>query len=165
VPGLWSAGRAHGLVAAGYRAIESMRLEKGYRVWGTDITPETNPYEAGLGFCVKLDKPGGFEGREALVAAKESGVSRRLCCLTLADPHATALGSEPVRVGEDVVGRVTSGGYGYTVAASIAYAHLPVELAVPGTGVTVTLFGDRVPGVVAAGPLVDPKSTRVRADG
>ena len=75
---LWDAGRQHGLVAGGYRAIESLRLEKGYRVWSTDITPETNPYEAGLGFCVKLDKPGGFEGQEALRAVKEAGVSRRL---------------------------------------------------------------------------------------
>jgi 4-methylaminobutanoate oxidase (formaldehyde-forming) len=162
---LWDAGREHGLVAGGYRAIESLRLEKGYRVWGTDITPETNPYEAGLGFCVKLDKPGGFEGREALVAAKEAGLSRRLSCLALADPRAVVLGSEPVRAGDEVVGRVTSGGYGYTSAASIAYAYLPVELAAPGTAVTVTLFGDQVPGVVVTGPLVDPKSTRVRADG
>ena len=74
-----------------------------------------NPYEAGLGFCVKLDKPGGFEGRDALRARKERGLSRRLCCLTLADPRAVALGGEPVRVGDEVVGRVTSGGYGYTV--------------------------------------------------
>ena len=96
---LWEAGREHGLVAAGYRAIESLRLEKGYRVWSTDITPETDPYEAGLGFCVKLDKPGGFEGRDALVATKAAGATRRLRCLVLADPRVVALGSEPVRVG------------------------------------------------------------------
>ena len=72
---VWAAGEDVGLVAGGYRAIDSMRLEKGYRVWGSDITPETNPYEAGLGFCVKLDKPGGFEGRDVLAAAKARGVS------------------------------------------------------------------------------------------
>src|SRR6185295_18192157 len=104
---LWSAGVDLGLVAGGYRAIDSMRLEKGYRVWGADITPETTPYEAGLGFAVKPDK-GDFVGRDALLGKREPG--RRLRCLTLADPRAIALGSEPVRVGADAVGRVTSGG-------------------------------------------------------
>jgi glycine cleavage system aminomethyltransferase T/glycine/D-amino acid oxidase-like deaminating enzyme len=158
---LWAAGQQHGLVAGGYRAIESLRLEKGYRVWSTDVTPETNPYEAGLGFCVKLDKPGGFEGAEALREAKERGVTRRLRCLTLDDPRAVALGSEPVRVGGEVCGRVTSGGVGYTVGASIGYAYLPVDVASPGTEVEVNVFGDWVPGVVAAGSLYDPKNTRV----
>ena len=162
---LWEAGREHGLVAGGYRAIESLRLEKGYRVWSTDITPETDPYEAGLGFCVKLDKPGGFEGRDALMARKDAGPSRRLCCLTLADPRAVVLGGEPVRVGTEVAGRVTSGGYGYTTGASIAYAYLPVAAAAAGTEVTVNLFGDWASGVVVAQPLLDPKSTRVHADG
>ena len=162
---LWEAGREHGLVAGGYRAIESLRLEKGYRVWSTDITPETDPYEAGLGFCVKLDKPGGFEGRDALLSRREAGPSRRLSCLTLADPRAVVLGGEPVRVGAQVIGRVTSGGYGYTTGASIAYAYLPVAAAAAGTEVTVNLFGDWVSGVVVAQPLLDPKSTRVHADG
>ena len=162
---LWGAGRDHGLVAGGYRAIESLRLEKGYRVWSTDITPETNPYEAGLGFCVKLDKAGEFEGQDALRSVKTAGVSRRLRCLTLDDPRAVALGSEPVRIGDDVVGRVTSGGYGYTVAASIAYAYLPVEESKPGTSVTVNVFGEWVPGSVVDQPLLDPKGTRVHADG
>ena len=67
---LWEAGEPHGLVAGGYRAIDSLRLEKGYRVWGADITPDETPYEAGLGFCVKLDKAGGFVGREALAGAQ-----------------------------------------------------------------------------------------------
>jgi len=162
---LWEAGADHGLVAGGYRAIESLRLEKGYRVWSTDITPETDPYEAGLGFCVKLDKPGGFEGQEALRAAKAAGVTRRLRCLTLADPRVVALGSEPVRIGGEVVGRVTSGGYGYTVGASIAYSYLPVDDSAPGTEVSVNVFGEWVPGVVVAQPMLDPKSTRVHADG
>ncbi|MGH8892215.1 MAG: GcvT family protein [Actinomycetes bacterium] len=162
---LWDAGGGHGLTAGGYRAIESLRLEKGYRVWSTDITPETDPYEAGLGFCVKLDKPGGFEGREALRAAKERGVTRRLCAMVLDDPRAVALGSEPVRIGGDMVGRVTSGGYGYTVAASIAYGYLPVDTSSPGTELSVNLFGEWVPGAVSEQPLFDPKGTRVHADG
>lgn len=151
---LWEAGAAHGMVACGYRAIESLRLEKGYRVWSTDLTPETTPYEAGLGFCVRLDKPGGFEGAEALRAGKAQGVSRRLRCLTLDDPAVVVLGGEPVRIGDEVVGRVTSGGYGYTAAASIAYAYLPAEGSAPGTTVSVGVFGEQAPGVVVSAPLV-----------
>ena len=117
----WEVPR-HGLVAGGYKAIDSLRLEKGYRVWGADITPEESPFEAGLEFAVKLDKDA-FLGREALLGRREPAV--RLCCLTLADPRSVALGSEPVRVGGELVGRVTSGGYGYTVERSIAYAYLP----------------------------------------
>jgi 4-methylaminobutanoate oxidase (formaldehyde-forming) len=159
---LWDAGRPHGLVAAGYRAIESMRLEKGYRVWGSDIGPETTPYQAGLGFCVRLDKPGGFVGRDALLAERERGVSRRLRAITLDDPRQIALGNEPVRVGEEIVGSVTSGGYGYTVARSIAYAYLPVPAVRVGSAVSVEIFGARVPGTVVSDPLFDPKGVRVR---
>jgi len=158
---VWAAGQDAGLIAGGYRAIESMRLEKGYRVWGSDITAETNPYEAGLGFCVKLDKPDGFEGRDALREAKQRGPARRLRALVLDDPAAVVLGSEPVRVGDRVVGRVTSGGQGYTIGASIAYAYLPIEHAAPGTPVAVELFGEWVAGVVAREPLFDPAGDRV----
>ena len=115
---LWEAGAEHGLVACGYRAIDALRLEKGYRVWGSDITPEDGPDEAGLGFAVKVDKPGGFIGRDAVVAARERGAERRLACLVLDDPRAVTLGSEPVRIGEEIVGRVTTGGYGYAVESS-----------------------------------------------
>jgi 4-methylaminobutanoate oxidase (formaldehyde-forming) len=157
---LWAAGREHGVLAAGYKAIDSLRLEKGYRVWGADITPEDTPLEAGLELVVKLDKDG-FVGRDALVAA--AGPERRLCCLVLDDPRAVALGSEPVRVGDELVGRVTSGGYGYTVGRSIAYAYVPTTSAVAGTRVAVEIFGRWVEGEVAAEPLVDPEGRRVRA--
>jgi glycine cleavage system T protein len=160
---LWEAGREHGIVAAGYRAIDSMRLEKGYRVWGADITPDETPYEGGVGFCVKLDKEGGFIGREALAEAHERGPRRRLACLVLDDAHSVALGNEPVRVGGEIVGRVTTGGYGYTVERSIAYAYVPPEQADPGTAVAVEIFGRWVDGEVAAEPLFDPKGERIRA--
>jgi 4-methylaminobutanoate oxidase (formaldehyde-forming) len=156
---IWEAGRPHGLVAGGYKAIDSLRLEKGYRVWGSDITPEDTPYEAGLGFAVKLDK-GAFVGSEALASAGPP--ERLLRCLVLDDARAVALGSEPVRVGEDLVGRVTSGGYGYTVGRSIAYAYLPAEHDV-GTAVGVEIFGEWVPGEVAAEPLFDPRGERIRS--
>ena len=157
---LWAGGRAHALVAGGYKAIDSLRLEKGYRVWGADITPDDTPFEAGLGFAVKLDK-GEFTGREALLGRQEP--ERKLCCLVLSDPRTVALGSEPVRVDGRAVGRVTSGGYGYTVERSIAYAYLPTADAVPGREVEVESFGERVAAVVAAEPLFDPGSERVRA--
>jgi 4-methylaminobutanoate oxidase (formaldehyde-forming) len=156
---LWDAGREHGLVAGGYKAIDSLRLEKGYRVWGADITPEVTPYQAGLGFAVKLDK-GDFIGREHL--AERDDHSQRLRCLTLDDPRAIALGSEPVRVDRSVAGRVTSGGYGYTIGKSIAYAYLQAGTEV-GTPVEVEIFGDLVRGQVAAEPLYDPTGERIRA--
>jgi glycine cleavage system aminomethyltransferase T/glycine/D-amino acid oxidase-like deaminating enzyme len=155
---IWQAGAEHGLVAGGYRAIDSLRLEKGYRVWGADVTPEETPYEAGLGFAVKLDK-GDFVGREALLGREQPGL--RLRCLTLAEPRSVALGSEPVRVDEELVGRVTSGGYGYTVGRSIAYAYLPAGHDV-GTEVAVEIFGEWVPGEIAAEPLYDPAGERIR---
>ncbi|MEV4070286.1 GcvT family protein [Nonomuraea fuscirosea] len=142
---LWRAGEPFGLVAGGYRAIDSLRLEKGYRVWGADIGPETTPYEAGLGFCVKNDKE--FLGRDALDPAPE----RRLRCVTLDDPRAVALGNEPVRVAGDVVSRITSGGYGYTARASIAYAYLEAG---PGTPVEIEVEGAWVAGTVVKGPVV-----------
>jgi glycine cleavage system aminomethyltransferase T/glycine/D-amino acid oxidase-like deaminating enzyme len=155
---LWEAGREHDLLAGGYKAIDSLRLEKGYRVWGADITPGDSPWEAGLGFAVKLDKD--FLGKKALQVAREP--ERRLVCITLADPRAVALGSEPVRVDGKPAGRVTSGGYGYTVERSLAYAYVPAENAKPGTDVEVEIFGEQVAGTVAAEPLYDPKGERLR---
>jgi 4-methylaminobutanoate oxidase (formaldehyde-forming) len=160
---LWEAGSDHGLVAGGYRAIDSLRLEKGYRVWGADVTPDETPFEAGLGFCVKLDKPGGFIGRDALAAAKEEGPRVSLACIVLDDPRSVCLGNEPVRVGGEIAGRVTTGGFGYTVGRSIAYAYLPPALADTGTAVEIDIFGEWIAGEVAAEPLFDPRGERIRA--
>jgi len=158
---IWEAGRAHGLSAGGYKAVDSLRLEKGYRVWSSDISPEVNPYQVGLGFCVKLDK-GDFIGREALTKAREAPPDTNLACLVLDDPRSVALGSEPVRIEGRVAGRVTSGGFGYTVARSIAYAYVPASCRT-GTEVEVEIFGTWVRGVVADEPLFDPKGERVRS--
>jgi glycine cleavage system aminomethyltransferase T/glycine/D-amino acid oxidase-like deaminating enzyme len=159
---LWEAGRPHGLVAGGYRAIDALRLEKGYRVWSSDITPDETPWEAGLGFAVALDKPGGFIGRDALLAAKAAGPRKRLRCLVLDDPLAVTLGNEPVRLGGEVVGRVTTGGYGFAVERSIAYAYLPADAAI-GTRGDVEVFGDWVGFEVMREPLWDPTGERIRA--
>jgi glycine cleavage system aminomethyltransferase T/glycine/D-amino acid oxidase-like deaminating enzyme len=151
---LWEAGQPHGLIAGGYRAIDSLRLEKGYRVWAADITPDDTPLEAGLGFCVRQDKT--FIGSAAL-----GEPLRRLRAITLDDPRAVALGNEPVRVGGEIVGRVTSGGYGYTVERSIAYAYLPAAVD-EGSAVEVDVFGLWVSGAVASEPLFDPSGERIR---
>src|SRR6202022_1123811 len=103
---LWEAGQPDGLVAGGYRALDSLRLEKGYRYWSADIGPDYTPYEAGLGFAVKLDK-GNFLGREVLAQQKAAGIRRKLCCLIVADGTAVAIGNEPVRSSDRVLGWVT----------------------------------------------------------
>ncbi len=158
---IWESGSEHDLAAGGYKAIDSLRLEKGYRVWGADITPDETPFEAGLEFAVKLEK-NDFVGREALLAARDRPLERKLVCLVLEEPRSVALGSEPVRISEDVVGRVTSGGYGYTMARSIAYAYLPADVAATGQAVEVEIFGEWIAGEVAEEPLWDPDGARIR---
>jgi 4-methylaminobutanoate oxidase (formaldehyde-forming) len=154
---LWEAGERHGMLACGYRAIDSLRLEKGYRVWAADITPDETPHEAGLSFCVSTDKS--FVGSDALAGRAPT---RRLRCITLGDPRSVVLGNEPVRIDRQICGRVTSGGYGYTVERSIAYAYLPPEVE-PGTAVEIDIFGSWVSGEVMPEPLFDPRGERVRA--
>jgi 4-methylaminobutanoate oxidase (formaldehyde-forming) len=156
---LWDTLHVDGVTPGGYRAIDALRLEKGYRAWASDLNAETTPYEAGLGFAVKRDK-GEFIGRNAL----DLEPALRLVCLTLDDPRSIALGSEPVRTeGGEIVGRVTSGGYGYAIGASIAFAYVPVEHAEVGTRLAVDIFGEWIDGEVRAEPLYDPKGERVRA--
>jgi glycine cleavage system aminomethyltransferase T/glycine/D-amino acid oxidase-like deaminating enzyme len=157
---LWRTLVDTGVRPCGYRAIETLRLEKGYRVWGGDIGPETTPDEAGLGFAVRSG--GGFVGHEALEAARARGATRTLRCLVLDDPRAVALGGEPVRLAGDVVGQVTSGGYGYTVARSIAYAYLPAGTR-EGAELDVQVDGTWERAEVAPSPLYDPKGERIRA--
>jgi 4-methylaminobutanoate oxidase (formaldehyde-forming) len=160
---LWAAGQEHGLLAGGYRAIDALRLEKGYRVWSSDITPEDTPDQAGLGFAVRANKPGGFIGLDALLTAREAEPDRKLCCLVLDDPQAVALGNEPVRADGAVIGRVTSGGYGFSVERSIAYAYLPMASAVIGQRAEVDVFGEWVGATVSAEPLYDLEGLRLRS--
>ncbi|AJE81856.1 putative dehydrogenase [Streptomyces albus] len=157
---LWEAARPYGGIAAGRGAFNSLRLEKGYRAFGTDMTNEHDPYEAGLGFAVKKDK-GDFLGRAAL-QARSGEIRRRLTCLTAADPQDTVLGNEPVYDGAEPVGYVTSAAYGYTLGKAIAYAWLPARLATPGQRLDIGYFDRRVPVVVTEEPLFDPSMTRLR---
>ena len=161
---LYEEGQPHGLIPAGYRAIDSLRLEKGYRSWGTDITPETTPFEAGLAFAVDLNK-GDFIGRDALLAQKESGIKRKLCCLALGDPCVEVMGNEPLRLpGEErVVGWITSGGYGYSVKKALAYAYLPLEYSEQDMILKLEFFGDLYDAIVVRDPQVDPKNKRIKS--
>ncbi len=157
---LWQAAKPLGGIIAGRGAFNSLRLEKGYRSFGTDMTYEHDPYEAGVAFAVKLDK-GDFLGKAALERRK-TAVQRQLTCLTIDDPHSVVMGKEPVYDGERAVGHVTSAAYGYTIGKGIAYAWLPAELATPGTPLHIGYFDRRVEAVVTAEPLFDPTMSRLR---
>jgi 4-methylaminobutanoate oxidase (formaldehyde-forming) len=157
---LWEAGRPHGLRAVGYRAVDSLRLEKGYRYWSADITPEYTPYEAGLGFCVKLEAKN-FQGREALLRQRAEGLTRKFACVILAGA-VHPLGNEPILADGRVISRATSGGYGYTVGESIAFAYLPTALATPGTELAVEVDGHTLPATVQREPRFDPANSRIK---
>jgi glycine cleavage system T protein len=160
---LWEAGQGEGLVAAGYKAIDTLRLEKGYRYWSSEISPDYTPLEAGLGFAVKLNKKD-FIGKEALLKQKKAGVTRKLCCMTLSDSRTIALGKEPIRSKDgQKLGWVAAGGYGYSVAQSIIFAYLPIEYSKAGTELEVEFLGEQVGAVVVQSPLWDPKGERIRA--
>lgn len=158
---VFEAGRELGLVPAGLGAFDSLRLEKGYRLWGQDIDTEHDPLEAGLGFAVRWEKD--FQGKEALLAVLERGPERRLACMTLDDPGRVVMGKEPIVADDVVVGHVTSAGYGYSVGRGIAYGYLPADLAREGTAVEIEYLGERLAATVAAEPLVDPKGERLRS--
>ncbi|GIH92070.1 FAD-dependent oxidoreductase [Planobispora siamensis] len=153
---LWEAGRRYGVAAGGRAAFNSLRLEKGYRLWGVDMTPEHRPQEAGLGWAVRMDKD--FVGRPALEALGGE-VTRRLVPLLT---ERVVMGKEPVFHRGRAAGYVTSAAYAHTLGRAVAYAWLPAGAAEPGTAVEVEYFGGRVPAEVAAEPLFDPKMTRIK---
>ena len=160
---LFAAGQEFDLAVGGYKALDSLRLEKGYRYYTADVTPLENPYAAGLGFCVHLDK-GDFIGREPLLKAKAEGLQRKLCTLVLnGEDYAPLYGGEALYSDGEVVSRVRSGGYGYTLQRNILYAYLPLELAQVGTRLSVEIFDQRLPAEVAPAVLFDPKGERLRA--
>ncbi len=156
---LAEAGQPHGVIAAGRIAFNSLRIEKGYRLWGTDMTAEHQPAAAGVDFAVKMDKNNGedFVGKAALGDPPQN----MLRSIVFEDPAAVALGKEPVYVDGGCVGYVTSAGYSATVGRTIAYAWLPAETQV-GDAVTVDYRGTRFTAVVHAEPVVDPEMTRIK---
>ncbi|MGE5461011.1 MAG: GcvT family protein [Solirubrobacterales bacterium] len=155
-------GEPLGLVDFGYRALDSLRLEKGYRLWGADISADFTPLEAGLERFVDVDK-GDFIGRDALVRQREEGIRRSLACLTVETADALPHGAEPVLAGDRAVGFVSAADRGHVVGATIALAYLPLELATPGTALEVEILGERRPAVVVQAPLFDPENRRLRS--
>jgi 4-methylaminobutanoate oxidase (formaldehyde-forming) len=158
---LWEAGKSFGLANVGYRCIESLRLEKGYRYWSGDISPEYTPFEAALDFCVKLNK-GEFIGRQALLNQKEKGIARRLCCLTIHTGPLMPVGKEAILDGDKVIGIVTSGGFGHTIKKPIAYGYLPTEYTKPGTRLQIEVAAKRYDATVEKEPLYDPENRKVK---
>lgn len=160
---LLEAGKAFGIEIGGYKVLDSLRLEKGYRYYTVDVTQLETPLEAGLGFCVDWKK-GDFVGKEALTRQKAEGVKRKLCTLTLEGDEFTQIyGGEAIYHDGAVISRVRSGGWGYTVKKNILYAYLPVELAQTGARFELDLIEGRRYGEVTATVLFDPKGERLRA--
>lgn len=158
---LWAAGQDHGILAAGRGAFTGMRLEKGYRLWGTDMWSEHDPDEAGVGFAVRSGETG-YVGFDALRERREAGPRRRLVCLSV-DDGTVVMGKEPVRAAGEPVGFVTSAGYGYSVGMSIAFAWVPPDLSAEGTALEIEYFAGRHPATVRREPLFDPEMSRMRA--
>ncbi len=148
---LREAGEAHGLVDFGYYSLESMRLEMGYRLWGSDISPQYSPLEAGLGRFVKLDK-GEFLGRKALIAQKDQGLRFGLAGLIVDAADCDCHGDEPIYSGGHIVSSVESGGYGHTMQASLAYAYLPLDYLEAGTPLSVEILGEKRAATVTEQP-------------
>ena len=157
---LWQAGQPFGVIAAGRTAFNALRLEKGYRAWGTDMTTEHDPYEAGVGFAVRAAKEA-FVGKAALEGRSEDTASRRLRCLTVDDGRSVVLGKEPVFREGEPVGYVTSAAFGYTIGKPIAYAYLP-SWVYEGDPMEIEYFGNWIRATVTREPVFDPEMRRLR---
>ncbi|MEK7476999.1 MAG: FAD-dependent oxidoreductase [Candidatus Coatesbacteria bacterium] len=157
---LVKAGGPLGVADAGYRALESCRLEKGYRYWSAELTPDYTPFEAGLGFCVRLDK-GEFIGREALVRAKAGGPKRRLCTFTM-EGYVPLFGGETILADGRVLGVLTAGGYGHTLGKAIAMGYVPSAESAR-TAFEIECFGESFRAVKGDDVLYDPRRARILA--
>jgi glycine cleavage system aminomethyltransferase T len=163
------AGKKFGLRHAGYHALNSLRMEKGYRHWGHDVSPDDTPIEAGLGFVVAFDKPGGFIGREALLEQKKNGVAKRLVQFALNDSSKLLYHNEPIYRNGEIVGYITSGMYGHAIDKSIGMGYVKnhhglVDKAYVDAGTyEIEVAGKRYAATAQLQPFYDPKSERVKA--
>ncbi|MEM7431536.1 MAG: FAD-dependent oxidoreductase [Pseudomonadota bacterium] len=160
-------GDEFGLTHAGYHALNSLRMEKGYRHWSHDITDEDTPLEAGLGFTVKFDKPGGFIGREALLKQKEDGLPKRLLQFKLLDPEPLLYHNEPILRNGDIVGHITSGAYGHTLGGCIGLGYVHMDHGVATDEVLdgnyeIEVAGDKVAADASLKPMYDPSNEKIR---
>ncbi|MCW4355737.1 FAD-dependent oxidoreductase [Hoyosella sp. YIM 151337] len=158
---LWAEGQQYGVIAAGRAAFNSLRIEKGYRAWGSDMTTEHNPFEAGLGFSVSAQKQG-YIGCEAIQRIKQKPLTRRLACVAVDDGKSIVLGHEPAFMHGEPAGYVTSAAFGHTVGKPIAYVWLPAA-ATPGTQIEIQYFDRVIAATVVDEPLVDPEMKRIKA--
>ena len=164
---LKEAGAEHGIRDAGYRAIESLRLEKGYRIWGRDITPDNTPIEAGLSFATKLKTDIPFLGRDALLAQREAGLpTKRLATFTIADPDVILHGRETIYRDGARAGYITSGGWGYTIERNIGFGYVRADPAITreellSSKYELEVATELVPCEVSLSPLFDPKRERI----
>lgn len=157
---LLAAGESFELAHAGYHALNSLRMEKGYRHWGHDITDEDTPLEAGLGFAVKFDKAGGFIGRESLLQQKEKGIEKRLVQFRLDDPEPLLYHNEPIWRGDEIVGHITSGAYGHTLGSCIGLGY--VTGAIDGEKFEIEVAGVRITATASLRPMYDPKNAAIK---
>ena len=165
---LMSAGYSHAIRPVGYRALESLRLEKGYRAWSSDITPNDTPFEAGLGWAVKMHSNAPFLGRGALEAVAGEPLKKRLAGFTVADPAAVLVGRETILRNGEPVGYLTSGGYGYTLQRNIGYGYVrnpdgvSEEFLASGR-YELVVASQTYPAVIGLSPFYDPKGERVKS--
>ncbi|GAA0307271.1 GcvT family protein [Halarchaeum salinum] len=153
------AGEASDIAPVGWEALDSTSMEKGFRLWGTDVTPEYNPYEAGIGFAVDLDTD--FVGKDALLDAREDGIEEQIVPITLEEEGAVVDAGHPVLVDDEVVAYACRADYGYSIDAGIAYAYLPTEYADAGQAVEIEYEGERYDATVRSGPLFDPERDKM----
>ncbi|KAF2639786.1 Aminomethyltransferase folate-binding domain-containing protein [Massarina eburnea CBS 473.64] len=156
------AGKLHGIVAAGRAALNSLRIEKGYRTYGSDMTTEHNPYEAGVTSAIDMTKSD-FVGKAALELLSKQVPKKQLRCLTVDDGRSIVLGKEPVFIDNKATGYVTTAAFGFTVGKPVAFAWLPSDVA-EGRNVEIEYFGRRIPATVSAEPLYDPSNSRLLVD-
>ena len=155
-----AAGDSVGLVLAGYHAMNSLRMEKGYRHWGHDITDDDTPLEAGLGFAVAWDKRGGFIGRDALLRQREARRDAAPVQFALSDPSQLLYHNEPIWRDGELVGRTTSGMFGHTIGKPLALGYVPVA---DGGHYEIEVAGERITAEATLKPFHDPASARIRS--
>jgi 4-methylaminobutanoate oxidase (formaldehyde-forming) len=161
------AGKAFDLQHAGYHALNSLRVEKGYRHWGHDITVDDTPLEAGLKFAVNFKKDGGFIGREALLAQKEKGLKKRLVQFALDDPKPLMYHDEPIWRDDVIVGYITSGTYSYTMGCSLGMGYVNNPDGATATfcksgNYEIEIACERYSAKASLKPFYDPKNERIR---
>ncbi|WP_288441618.1 FAD-dependent oxidoreductase [uncultured Pseudomonas sp.] len=158
---LMEAGKSVGIADFGMRAMDSMRLEKGYQIWGRELTTEYSALASGMGYFIKSEK-GDFEGHAAVIAEKGAPSSHRLVLMEVEAGRADALGSEPIFQGDEMVGLTTSGAYGYRVEKSLALGFIRRDLVGPGTQLSIEILGERCPAIVTRNCVYDPTGARLK---